>query len=231
MRRHCLWNIRPSAEGVSLLSRTVLRDYRCTIFEYDGLIVLSIQHIFNSVAVWSEACRKTDVAIYGYCSGIVGITIRPRRKAVTLVRNCNKSGCCSEVVSTGTFYRAMLGGNYGNSSDRLHHIYRSGIAGTRIFVRQSGSRKQYVASLHFIHAECRCILHQEQYRHDAAIAFGNLIASKRVTEKARIRLSNAAACSRKALGAFRPLILVKKFKTVCIITHVKLQSVHNIIVR
>ena len=80
-------------------------------------------------------------------------------------------------------------------------------------------------------AKRRIFLYQEQNRHHIAIAFSNLVTTKRITEITLRSHANATVCYSEALGSIRPLILVEDIKTTCFVIDIKLQAIHYIIVR
>ena len=118
-----------------------------------------------------------------------------------------------------------------NCPYRLHYIDSGGVASSRILVCQTGSGQQDVADLYVIVAKSSILLHRQQYRHHIAVAFGYLAAAKRITEITSLAVAYAAVGSRESLGSIRPFVLVEDVKTICVIIHVKLQTVHHIIVR
>ena len=118
-----------------------------------------------------------------------------------------------------------------NCPYRLHYIDSGGVASSRILVRQTWSGQQDVADLYVIVAKSSILLHRQQYRHHIAVAFGYLAAAKRITEITTLAVAYAAARCRESFRSIRPLIFVENVKTICVIIHVKLQTVHHIIVR
>ena len=77
MCRHCLRNLRPTTEGISLFRRLCLRHNLSSKFKSLGLERFTVNYIFQRITIRGELCGEADVPVHCDGSGIVGIAVRP----------------------------------------------------------------------------------------------------------------------------------------------------------